>query len=238
MGTILESTKELAKRFGVENEEQTIKDQIDAITETIDANFNGSVDIASAVSEFAKNDNPDARLGTKLITENNTYVALDDELDGYSSVTVEVPSSGLDNPTYFMIRKTGKNGPFDPSTFIESQDIVELYQSDNGIVTIPHNVYIEEEQRTFSGVVILLGDVNRINITSLSEANSRRMIFKAGSDFDGLYVNDVKVTISATITTGLWYTLYVENNNSSYNVLIDEQYPTSNYTDSNVIPIS
>ena len=93
MGTILESTKELAKRFGVENEEQTIKDQIDAITETIDANFNGSVDIASAVSEFAKNDNPDARLGTKLITENNTYVALDDELDGYSSVIVEVPSA-------------------------------------------------------------------------------------------------------------------------------------------------
>lgn len=90
MGTILESTKELAKRFGVENEEQTIKDQIDAITESIDQNFNGSVDIASAVSEFAKNDNPDARLGTKTITENDTYIALDDELDGYSSVTVNV----------------------------------------------------------------------------------------------------------------------------------------------------
>lgn len=94
MGTILESTKELAKRFGVENEEQTIKDQIDAITESIDQNFNGSVDIASAVSEFAKNDNPDARLGTKSITENGTYTALDDELDGYSSVTVNVAGGG------------------------------------------------------------------------------------------------------------------------------------------------
>lgn len=94
MGTILESTKELAKRFGVENEEQTIKDQIDAITESIDQNFNGSVDIASAVSEFAKNDNPDARLGTKTITENDTYIALDDELDGYSSVTVNVSGGG------------------------------------------------------------------------------------------------------------------------------------------------
>ena len=55
MGTILESTKELAKRFGVETEEQTIKDQLDAINKSIDENFGGSVDIAEAVSTYSKN---------------------------------------------------------------------------------------------------------------------------------------------------------------------------------------
>lgn len=145
---------------------------------------------------------------------------------------------GLDNPTYFMIRKTTKTGPFTPATFIESDTTVELYQSDNGIVTIPKQVHLEESHRMFGGVVILLGDVNRINIVSIDNAGARTMIFKAGSKFDGLYINDTKITISDTITAGLWYTLYVENNNGSYDVLIDEQYPTSIYTDSGVIPIS
>ena len=91
---ILDSVNELAKRFGVETEEQTISEQLDAITQSIDSNYKGSADIEEAVSEFAKNDNPDARLGTKSITENGTYTALDDELDGYSSVTIDVSGGG------------------------------------------------------------------------------------------------------------------------------------------------
>lgn len=89
MGTILESTNELAKRFGVEGE-MTIKDTLDAIVKKLDDTYTDSKDIAEAVSEFSKNDGPDARLGTKTITVNDTYAALDDDLDGYSSVTVDV----------------------------------------------------------------------------------------------------------------------------------------------------
>ena len=55
MGTILDSTKELSKKLGVEAEEQTIKDQIDAINESIDENFGGSVDIAEAVRTYSEN---------------------------------------------------------------------------------------------------------------------------------------------------------------------------------------
>lgn len=55
MGTILDSTKELSKKLGVEAEEQTIKDQIDAINESIDENFGGSVDIAEAVKTYSEN---------------------------------------------------------------------------------------------------------------------------------------------------------------------------------------
>ena len=55
MGTILDSTKELSKKLGVEAEEQTIKDQIDAINASIDENFGGSVDIAEAVRTYSEN---------------------------------------------------------------------------------------------------------------------------------------------------------------------------------------
>lgn len=55
MGTILESTKELSKKLGVEAEEQTIKDQLDAINKSIDENFGGSVDIAEAVRTYSEN---------------------------------------------------------------------------------------------------------------------------------------------------------------------------------------
>lgn len=93
MGTILESTIILAQRFGIDYEEMTIKDMLDAIVQKLDDTYPGSIDIAEAVRELAKNDGPDARLGTKSITANRTYIALDDELDGYSSVSVNVPSS-------------------------------------------------------------------------------------------------------------------------------------------------
>lgn len=89
MGTILESTNELAKRFGVEGE-MTIKDTLDAIVKKLDDTYTDSKDIAEAVAEFSKNDGPDARLDTKNITANGTYNASSDDLDGYSSVTVDV----------------------------------------------------------------------------------------------------------------------------------------------------
>ena len=38
-------------------------------------------------------------LGTKTITANDTYDASDDDLDGYSQVTVNVPASAVDTGT-------------------------------------------------------------------------------------------------------------------------------------------
>jgi hypothetical protein len=237
MGTILESVNNLSEKLGVEEREQTIKDQLDLCVERLGGE-GYSVDIAESANKFADKEDGTATFATKSITENGTYAASDDGVSGYSSVTVNVPSGGLDNPTYFMIRDTTKSGPSDPATFTNRSDIVELYQSDNGIVTIPKQVYLEERQMKFRGVIILLGDVNRINVEPLDYTNNRIMIFKAGSDFDGLYINDTKITISDTITAGLWYTLNVENNYGSYDVIIDEQYSTGDYTDSGVIPIS
>lgn len=41
-------------------------------------------------------------LGTKRITENGTYTASSDNLDGYSSVTTDVPKGGLQGSAIIM----------------------------------------------------------------------------------------------------------------------------------------
>lgn len=46
---------------------------------------------------------PEPKLGTKTITENGTYKAIDDNLDGYSEV--EVATSGVDINEYFNLTK-------------------------------------------------------------------------------------------------------------------------------------
>lgn len=57
----------------------------------------GTIDTyASKINEISTSS---AVLGTKTITENGTYKAIDDELDGYSKVTVE--TSGVDINDYF-----------------------------------------------------------------------------------------------------------------------------------------
>ena len=50
---------------------------------------------------------PMLKLGTKNITENGVYKASDDELDGYSEVTVE--TSGVDINDYYLMQLSGKN---------------------------------------------------------------------------------------------------------------------------------
>lgn len=62
------------------------------------------------VTEFAevKVDVPEAKLGTKTITQNGTYKAIDDGLDGYSEVNVE--TSGVDINEYF--NSTIKSGTY------------------------------------------------------------------------------------------------------------------------------
>lgn len=59
---------------------------------------NGTYDVSSFASAEVNvptgGDSP--VLGTKTVTENGTYTASDDSLDGYSSVTVAVPSSADD----------------------------------------------------------------------------------------------------------------------------------------------
>lgn len=64
---------------------------------TIDITSNGNYDVREYAN--ASVNVPDKLLGTKTITANGTYLASDDNLDGYSSVSVE--TSGVDINDYF-----------------------------------------------------------------------------------------------------------------------------------------
>lgn len=86
---------------------------------------------------------PDKQLGTKTITANGTYLASDDNLDGYSSVSVE--TSGVDLNDYLTMSLTGSNDKPIASLLIKSPvfdlssctSISKLYQGCKNLTTIP-----------------------------------------------------------------------------------------------------
>ena len=72
-----------------------------------------------------------AVLGTKAITANGTYNAVDDSLDGYSAVTVDVPTGGTVEPTEpkavnFYDTSQGKPTLVASYTVAEAQTLTEL----------------------------------------------------------------------------------------------------------------
>lgn len=68
---------------------------INAVTNSIDSNITaGNIKKDVSILGVTGTYDNSSDLGTKTITENGTYNASSDSLDGYSSVTVNVPSSG------------------------------------------------------------------------------------------------------------------------------------------------
>ncbi len=101
--------KKIPTRNGAENPDFTYNDlnragirfnnknviEIEYYSDSEDLTITKTDELTETVKTIVTNfDNPgggSAVLGTKTITENGTYTAADDELDGYSSVTVNVP---------------------------------------------------------------------------------------------------------------------------------------------------
>jgi hypothetical protein len=105
------------------------------------------------------------------------------------------------NLKYTKIDTTG--GPM-PSTLVpslhaNSNMTIEIAFSDkDGVVTI--NTTTENN--------VVYGDVNKIVISSYMYYTA--VNFKAGDNFDGVYINGSKKTISGvTITAGNWYTTLI-----------------------------
>lgn len=148
-----------------------------------------------------------ATLIEKSVSENGTYNAEDDEADGYSSVNVEVPV-GLVTPTLFETRATSKTGPTAPCAFVDSSKQVCLFFTDvNGVAEISDDY----SGQSFSASItdpIIIGDVKKIDATI---EFSTTVTFKAATDFEGIYINDTKITETGDeIVSGNWYTVILE----------------------------
>ncbi len=80
---------------------------------------NGTYDVKEKVS--AKVEIPEPKLGTKNITKNGIYKAIDDGLDGYSEVDVE--TSGVDINDYYDL--TTKKTVGAPITYIKTIPLID-----------------------------------------------------------------------------------------------------------------
>ena len=105
----------------------------------IEINANGIYNVTDKVS--ARVSVPEKTLTTKTITANGTYKATDDNLDGYSQVTVE--TSGVDINDYYDLTKKssgGINKYVKQIPLIDTSDYTNMnrmFDSCNSLMTIP-----------------------------------------------------------------------------------------------------
>lgn len=76
-------------------------------TGTISITQNGTIDVTQYANASVNVPTGGSTLGTKTITENGTYTASDDSLDGYSSVTVNI-SGGTGTDIVSIIKGLGE----------------------------------------------------------------------------------------------------------------------------------
>lgn len=127
-----------------------------------------------------------------------------DSIKKYTDVASGGSDTGLAvNSKLRWTNITTTGGPI-PSTLVPSLQAnsnidVDIAFSDNdGVVTINTN----------TEYTVVYGDVNKIVISSYDFYTS--VNFKAGDNFDGVYINGSKKTISGvTITAGNWYTTLI-----------------------------
>lgn len=82
--------------FAEVNVYQPLQEKTKAITENGTTIFEADDEYYGLSTVQVDVNIPEKKLGTKTITENGTYNASNDNLDGYSQVSVNVPPSGLD----------------------------------------------------------------------------------------------------------------------------------------------
>lgn len=155
------------------------------------------------------NNNPPPKLGEKSITENGTYTAKEDKLDGYSSVTTDV--SSVNDFVYYCCGSFASGAyPGAPASLNHSTVQFAVYVAKSDEVTIPKTVYTYGSKSLALTEIIIDGTINKLNITDYSYAVA--FTFLAGNNFNGFTVkgNDV-VPTGDSITAGKWYNALLQN---------------------------
>lgn len=118
---------------------------------------NGTYDVRD--KENAIVEIPEKKLGTKTITENGTYKASDDELDGYNQVNVE--TSGVDINDYFETNARGGDQRIGFGNWTNSVKKLPAFSLINGVYNMNYMYY------GFKGENIDLSNIDTSNITRM-----------------------------------------------------------------------
>lgn len=115
---------------------------------------------------------------SKTITKNGTYLAMDDDADGYSDVNADVEPY-FSNITVAFPDVTAYQG---------QSNFVRLLSKDDGIYALDSAPKIP--------YIVLCRPATKIYITHT--LNDARFIFTTTSDFDGIYINNDKIQPTGT----------------------------------------
>ena len=172
--------------------------------------------VRQAIFTMAENNKP-ATLIEKSITDNGEYNASADNADGYSSVTVDVPTE--DSYVYLAYGTFTNNWP-NPSTISTFVGDVGVLKVDDG------NAVVDCVPRDHSGreivisYIIINGTVNTINITRGGYPVS--LSFKAGANISEFTVlGTTVVPTGAEITAGNWYNALIQRVNGNFTVTVE-----------------
>lgn len=138
----------------------------------------------------------DANLGEKTITENGTYLPSDDNLDGYSSVTVSVPESDLGPKT---ITENGTYSPTDDDLDGYSGVTVSVPAATFTTKTITQNGSYSAEDENADGYSTVVVNVETANLDS--KVITENGIYVASDDeLDGYSAVNVNIPTPAAPT--------------------------------------
>ena len=150
---------------------------------------NGTYDVTDKAS--AKVNIKEKILGTKTITENGTYKAIDDNLDGYSEVEVE--TSGVDiNEYYDLTKKTSGSMKtrIIKVPLVDTSDYTafnNFFSDLSGLLEIPP--IDTSNGKTFYNFFYLCRSLNKIPLLDFSKATRVDTVFDTGGYY--IYVEEI-----------------------------------------------
>lgn len=176
---------------------------------------NGTYDVTDKAS--AKVNIKEKVLGTKTITSNGTYKAIDDNLDGYSEV--EVATSGVDINEYFnLTKRTRGNYTYyiKKLPLIDTSDYTSFTQFCYGVSGLEEFPEIDTSNgQSFYRFIGDCPNIKRIPRFNFGKANSiSSMLYHGYSPFNLDYMGGFE-------NLGMAYNTSASENNNNYQLRVD-----------------
>lgn len=177
----------------------------------------GGVDITSQVFTPDASGSGSAELGTKTITTNGTYDAEDDDLDGYSSVTVNVPTPAPNLQT--------KSVSYTPTTSAQSAQVTAdsgydgLQQVNVSVGAIPSEYIIPSGTKsiTANGTGIDVTQYASVDVAVSGTSKNVQVIQgTTRTTSSSMTAIGAEMTVSKTGTYDVYWSAFRSSTSSSY----------------------